>query len=204
VRRPLAKRVLDVVVSATLLLLLSPVVLAVLVAFALDVVLEREDRGSLFYREPRISRGRMFELLKFRTLRADAVSRAGGHARLLEADPANLTWLGRRVLKPWYLDEIPQLWNILQGDLSLVGPRPWPPELVEQQRAEGITYRDEVSAGLTGLAQLTKGSDQRYADLDIAYVERSRTLAGWALVRYDLQIVLRTVRVVARGEGLSY
>jgi lipopolysaccharide/colanic/teichoic acid biosynthesis glycosyltransferase len=204
VRRPLAKRVLDVVVSATLLLLLSPVVLAVLVAFALDVVLEREDRGSLFYREPRISRGRMFGLLKFRTLRADALSRAGGHARLLEADPANLTWLGRRVLKPWYLDEIPQLWNILRGDLSLVGPRPWPPELVEQQRAEGITYRDEVSAGLTGLAQLTKGSDQRYADLDIAYVERSRTLAGWALVRYDLQIVLRTIRVVARGEGLSY
>jgi lipopolysaccharide/colanic/teichoic acid biosynthesis glycosyltransferase len=204
VRRPLAKRLLDVVVSATLLLLLSPVVLAVLVAFALDVVLEREDRGSLLYREPRISRGRMFGLLKFRTLRADALSRAGGHARLLEADPANLTWLGRRVLKPWYLDEIPQLWNILRGDLSLVGPRPWPPELVEQQRAEGITYRDEVSAGLTGLAQLTKGSDQRYADLDIAYVERSRTLAGWALVRYDLQIVLRTVRVVARGEGLSY
>ena len=203
-RRPLAKRVLDVVVSATLLLLLSPVVLAVLVAFALDVVLEREDRGSLFYREPRISHGRMFGLLKFRTLRADALSGAGGHARLLEADPANLTWLGRRVLKPWYLDEIPQLWNILRGDLSLVGPRPWPPELVEQQRAEGITYRDEVSAGLTGLAQLTKGSDQRYADLDIAYVERSRTLAGWALVRYDLQIVLRTVRVVARGEGLSY
>ncbi|OLE37076.1 MAG: hypothetical protein AUG48_05350 [Actinobacteria bacterium 13_1_20CM_3_68_9] len=203
-RRPLAKRVLDVVVSATLLLLLSPVVLAVLVAFALDVVLEREDRGSLFYREPRISRGRTFGLLKFRTLRADAVLRAGGHARLLEADPANLTWLGRRVLKPWYLDEIPQLWNILRGDLSLVGPRPWPPELVEQQRAEGVTYRDEVSAGLTGLAQLTKGSDQRYADLDIAYVERCRTLAGWALVRYDLGIVLRTVRVVARGEGLSY
>jgi len=204
VRRPLAKRVLDVVVSATLLLLLSPVVLAVLVAFALDVVLDREDRGSLFYREPRISRGRTFGLLKFRTLRADAVLRAGGHARLLEADPANLTWLGRRVLKPWYLDEIPQLWNILRGDLSLVGPRPWPPELVEQQRAEGVTYRDEVSAGLTGLAQLTKGSDQRYADLDIAYVERCRTLAGWALVRYDLGIVLRTVRVVARGEGLSY
>jgi lipopolysaccharide/colanic/teichoic acid biosynthesis glycosyltransferase len=204
VRRPLAKRLLDLVVATLLLLLLSPVVLAVLVAFALNVVLEREDRGSLFYREPRISRGRTFGLLKFRTLRADALARAGGHARLLEADPANLTWLGRRVLKPWYVDEIPQLWNIVRGDLSLVGPRPWPPELVERQRAEGITYRDEIPAGLTGLAQLTKGSDQRYADLDIAYVERCRTLAGWALVRYDLEIVLRTVRVVARGEGLSY
>lgn len=203
-RRPFAKRLLDLVVASLLLLLLSPVVLAVLFAFALNVVFEREDRGSLLYREPRISRGRTFGLLKFRTLRADALARAGGHARLLEADPSNLTSLGRLVLKPWYLDEIPQLWNILRGDLSLVGPRPWPPELVEQQRAEGITYRDEVPAGLTGLAQLTKGSDQRYADLDIAYIERCRTLAGWKLVRYDLEIVFRTVRVVARGEGLSY
>jgi lipopolysaccharide/colanic/teichoic acid biosynthesis glycosyltransferase len=204
VPRPLAKRLLDVAVSAALLLLLSPVVAFVLVAYALDVAFNAHDRGSLLYREPRISRGRTFELLKFRTLRADALARAGGHARLLEADPANLTWLGRRVLKPWYVDEVPQLWNILRGDLSLVGPRPWPPQLVEQQRAEGVTYRDEVAAGLTGLAQLTKGSDQRYADLDVAYIERCRTLGGWGVVRYDLGIVFRTIRVIARGEGLSY
>jgi lipopolysaccharide/colanic/teichoic acid biosynthesis glycosyltransferase len=204
VPRPLAKRLLDVAVSAALLLLLSPVIAFVLVVFALDVSVNARDRGGLLYREPRISRGRTFELLKFRTLRADVVARAGGHARLLEADPANLTWVGSRVLKPWYVDEVPQLWNILRGDLSLVGPRPWPPQLVEQQRAEGVTYRDEVAAGLTGLAQLTKGSDQRYADLDIAYIERCRTLRGWGLVRYDLEILFRTIRVIARGEGLSY
>ena len=109
--------------------------------------------GRAFYREQRISRGRTFGLLKFRTLRREVLGRTGGHARPLEADPANLTWLGRRILKPWYLDEVPQLWNVLRGDFSLVGPRPWPPELVEHQRAEGLTYRDEVPAGLTGLAQ---------------------------------------------------
>src|SRR5438045_2765427 len=96
-------------VSAALLLLLSPVIAFVLVAFALDAAFEGRDRGSLFYREPRISRGRTFGLLKFRTLRTDVLARAGGHARLLEADPANLTWLGRRILKPWYVDEVPQL-----------------------------------------------------------------------------------------------
>jgi lipopolysaccharide/colanic/teichoic acid biosynthesis glycosyltransferase len=160
------------------------------------------DRGSLFYREPRMSNGRIFGLLKFRTLRADVLANAGGHARLKEADQTNLTWVGRRVLKPWYLDELPQLWNVLCGDMSLVGPRPWPPELVERQRAEGLTYRDEVSAGLTGLAQLTKGSDRKYADLDLAYVERSRSLGSWGLVRYDLQIIVRTLAVVARAEGL--
>jgi lipopolysaccharide/colanic/teichoic acid biosynthesis glycosyltransferase len=199
-----AKRILDFVVSGTLLLLATPVVLVVLAAFAVDVLLSRRDRGPLLYRERRISKGREFDLLKFRTLRRDMLERAEGHARPLEADPANLTWVGRRLLKPWYLDEIPQLLNVLFGQLSLVGPRPWPPELVERQVAEGLTYRNELPAGLTGLAQVSKGSDRLYADLDREYLERARTLRGLALARYDLQILLRTISVVLRGEGLSY
>ena len=201
---PRPKRLLDVTVSALLLVLLAPVVAVVALAYALDVALSKRDRGGLLYSEPRISRGREFGLLKFRTLRADVLERAAGHARLLEAEPANLTWLGRRVLKPWYLDELPQLWNVLRGDISLVGPRPWPPQLVAQQRADGLTYRDDLPAGLTGPAQITKGSGQRYADLDLQYADRFHTLASWALVRYDLEILRGTVRVIARGEGLSY
>lgn len=203
-RRPLAKRLLDLVVAALLLVVLSPVVALVLIVYGLDVLLRPRDRGPLLYSEPRISQGRTFGLLKFRTLRADVLARAAGHARPLEADAANLTWLGRRILKPWYVDEVPQLWNVLRGDLSLVGPRPWPPQLVEQQRAEGLTYRDEVPAGLTGLAQLTKGSDRPYADFDLQYVERASMLGSWALLRYDLEILAGTVRVIARGQGLSY
>ena len=202
--RPIPKRLLDLLVSGVLLVVFSPVLLVVLVAFALDVLLSPRDRGSLFYREARISRGRTFGLLKFRTLRSDVLERSAGHARLLEADAANLTWIGRRLLKPWYVDELPQLWNVVRGDISLVGPRPWPPELVDRQRAEGLTYRDELTAGLTGTAQITKGSGQRYADLDLAYAERFRSLGSWALVRYDLQILVRTIGVIARGEGLSY
>jgi lipopolysaccharide/colanic/teichoic acid biosynthesis glycosyltransferase len=204
VARPIPKRLLDLLVSGVLLVVFLPVLLVVLVAFALDVLLSPRDRGSLFYREARISRGRTFGLLKFRTLRRDVLERSAGHARLLEADAANLTWIGRRLLKPWYVDELPQLWNVVRGDISLVGPRPWPPELVDRQRAEGLTYRDELTAGLTGTAQITKGSGQRYADLDLAYAERFRSLGSWALVRYDLQILVRTIRVIARGEGLSY
>src|SRR5215212_2825432 len=172
-----------------LMLVLLPVLVVVLVAFAVDVLVARRDRGPVLYREPRVSRGRTFGLLKFRTLRTDVLRRAAGHARLLEADPANLTWLGRRVLKPWYLDEVPQLWNVLRGEITLVGPRPWPPELVQKQRAEGLMYRDELTAGLTGPAQVTKGSGQRYADLDLQYLDRARRLGSWALLRYDLQIL---------------
>ncbi|HWJ44504.1 MAG TPA: sugar transferase [Gaiellaceae bacterium] len=202
-RPPHPKRILDVAGATFLLVVLLPLELAVLAAYAADVLLSPRDRGALFYREPRVSRGRTFGLLKFRTLRMEVLAHAAGHARPLEADPSNLTWLGRRVLKPWYLDELPQLWNILRGDLSLVGPRPWPPELVERQRAEGLTYRDDLTAGLTGPAQLTKGSSRRYADLDLEYLDRTRRLKAWGLVRYDLKILVLTIRLMARGEGLS-
>ncbi len=183
-------------------MLLSPLVLAVLLTMALDLAVVARDRGPFLYREPRVSRGRTFDLLKFRTLNADVA--ADGHARLREADPANLTWAGRRILKPWYLDELPQLLNVLRGDISLVGPRPWPPPLVERQVAEGQDYRLRIMAGLTGPAQVTKGGDQLFADLDERYVEACRTLGGWALLRLDLGILRQTVRVLARGEGLEY
>jgi lipopolysaccharide/colanic/teichoic acid biosynthesis glycosyltransferase len=169
--------------------------------------LSRRDRGGFLYSEPRISRGRSFSLLKFRTLRRDVLDRMrvdGGHARLYEADPANLTWAGRRLLKPWYLDEIPQLLNVLRGDISMVGPRPWPPDMVRRQVAEGRDYRNRILAGLTGPAQVTKGEAIPYEDLDSRYLERCERLSSWALVRYDLQILWLTAVVIARGEGLNY
>jgi lipopolysaccharide/colanic/teichoic acid biosynthesis glycosyltransferase len=199
---PLLKRALDKTFALAGLLLLSPIILALLLAMALSMLVRPADRGPFLYREPRISRGRRFDLLKFRTLRTDVLD--GRHARLLEADEANLTWAGKRVLKPWYLDEIPQLLNVLKGDMSLVGPRPWPPHMVERQVAEGQTYRNEVPAGLTGLAQVTKGSGRQFEELDVEYLEHCRSLNGWSLVRYDLGILASTVRVIARGEGLSY
>jgi lipopolysaccharide/colanic/teichoic acid biosynthesis glycosyltransferase len=201
---PPAKQVLDKVVSAALLVLFAPVFLLVLAAVVADATLVPADRGPVLYREPRVSGGRTFDLLKFRTLRLEPLRRAGGHARLLEREPTNLTWAGRRLLKPWYLDELPQLFNVLRGDISLVGPRPWPPELVEQQVAEGQDYRLRIVAGLTGPAQVTKGSDQRYADLDLQYVEACTRLGALALVRHDIGILRRTLLVLARGEGLNY
>jgi lipopolysaccharide/colanic/teichoic acid biosynthesis glycosyltransferase len=182
-------------------------VLVVLAAYVGNVLLVARDRGSLLYREPRISGGQTFDLLKFRTLRRDALAemrRTGRHARLLEADPSNLTWVGRRLLKPWYLDEIPQLVNVLRGDISLVGPRPWPPGMVAGQVAEGFDYRNRVVAGLTGPAQVSKGTERQFKDLDLEYVARCRTLSGWALVRYDLKILFQTLRVISRGEGLNF
>lgn len=188
-------------------MLLFPLITVLVVGMAIDMIVSPRDRGSFLFRESRISRGRLFVLLKFRTLRRGALEEmraAGGHARLYEADAANLTWAGRRLLKPWYLDELPQLLNVLRGDISLVGPRPWPPEMVQRQVAEGHDYRNRIPAGLTGPAQVTKGEQIPFEDLDLRYLERCEGRSSWALVGYDLQILWRTVVVIARGEGLNY
>jgi lipopolysaccharide/colanic/teichoic acid biosynthesis glycosyltransferase len=187
--------------------LLSPLIVVLLGVMTVNMIISPADRGSFFYSERRVSRGRLFGLLKFRTLRRDVLDRmrAGdGHARLYEADPDNLTWTGRRLLKPWYLDELPQLLNILRGDMSLVGPRPWPTEMVRRQVAEGRDYRNRIPAGLTGPAQVTKGEGIRYEDLDLRYVEACSSLSSWNLVRYDLEILRQTLAVIARGEGLNF
>ena len=122
-----------------------------------------------------------------------------------QPDGSEFTWAGKRLLRPWYLDELPQLLNVLRGDMSLVGPRPWSPELVERQIADGHDYRLRIMAGLTGPAQVTKGIEgTRYQDLDLAYVETCTKLGGWALARYDLKVLAETLRVLARGEGLNF
>ena len=206
---PASKRVLDMGLSLALLCVLAPVFAIVLSVMAGDFVLRPSDRGPLLYRERRISRGREFDLLKFRALRRDVLRAAEGaeaHARLHEADAANLTWAGRRILKPWYLDELPQLFNVLRGDMSLVGPRPWPPSMVANQVAMGFTYRNEVMAGWTGPAQVQKGITQPagYTELDLAYVGMCRTLSGPRLALVDVGLLWRTVKVIAKGEGLEF
>jgi lipopolysaccharide/colanic/teichoic acid biosynthesis glycosyltransferase len=199
----------DKAISLALIALLAPAFALASGAMAYDMLRNPAHRGPWLYRERRVSRGREFDLLKFRTLRRDVLERAAGeeaHARLLESDERNLTWAGRRVLKPWYLDELPQLLNVLSGDMSLVGPRPWPPSMVASQVEKGLGYRNLAMAGWTGPAQVQKGVTESsgYTELDLAYLDASRRASGLGIVRRDLEILWRTAKVIARGEGLRF
>jgi lipopolysaccharide/colanic/teichoic acid biosynthesis glycosyltransferase len=206
---PLAKRVFDRTVATFLVILLSPLLLLALAVLAVDMLLVPRDRGRWLYRERRISRGRDFEVLKFRVLREDVLAeianKQDAYARLYEADHANLTGAGR-VIKRIYADELPQLFNILRGDISLVGPRPWPVTMVETQIAKGLTYRLYVMAGWTGPAQVRKDSKakSRATELDLEYIELCRTSSGPQLVANDLRVISQSLRTVLRGRGLRY
>jgi lipopolysaccharide/colanic/teichoic acid biosynthesis glycosyltransferase len=190
------KRVLDVTLTSVIGLLLLPVAAVVLVVMAIDMLLVPRDGGTFLYHERRISGGREFDLLKFRSLRADVLRAMppGGYARQFENDPSNLTWAGRYVLKPWYLDELPQLLNVLRGEMSLVGPRPCLPyetDLFEPHHFD----RFLLPAGMTGLWQVTaraRATLKEALDLDAAYAR------SWSL-GLDLRLLVQTPLSLLRG-----
>jgi exopolysaccharide biosynthesis polyprenyl glycosylphosphotransferase len=186
------KRGFDVVVSALLLALLSPVLLACALA------VRWEGGPGILFRQVRIGRdGRRFECLKFRSMRPASEAEAATQWTVAR-DPR----IGRvgRVLRATSLDELPQLWNILRGEMTIVGPRPERPHFVERFSAEHPRYghRHRVPAGLTGLAQVsglrgdTPISDR--ARFDNYYIE------NWSLW-LDAKVLLRTVAEVVLARG---
>lgn len=196
--RAVAKGVLDRVVAALALVLVAPVLLVLAVAVRAD------SPGPAFFRQLRVGRdGVPFVMLKLRTMtvdaevvRADVVHLNDSDAVLfkIRADP-RVTRLGR-VLRRTSLDELPQLWNVVRGQMSLVGPRPALPEEVAAYDATE-RRRLRVKPGLTGLWQVSGRSDLSWAtsvDLDLTYTD-NHTIAG------DLVICARTVSAVLRGKG---
>jgi Undecaprenyl-phosphate glucose phosphotransferase len=176
------KRVFDAGLSALALLLASP--LLALIAAAVKLT----SSGPVFFAQDRMGLdGRVFRMLKFRSMRTDAEAHG---ARFASQQDARRTPLGA-LLRRTSLDELPQLWNVLMGDMSLVGPRPERPVFIEAFKKQIPRYhlRHMVKSGLTGWAQVNglRGdtSIERRIEYDLYYIE------NWSLV-FDLRILLRT------------
>jgi lipopolysaccharide/colanic/teichoic acid biosynthesis glycosyltransferase len=182
-------RALDVLLAALLLVVTAP--LLALAALAIRL----ESRGQVFYRQRRVGRhGRPFDLWKLRTMVPGAESMGAG-VYVLEGDP-RITRVGR-LLRRFSFDELPNLVNVLRGEMAMVGPRPTVQEQVDRY-TERQLRRLEVKPGITGWAQI-KGRTAlpwpERIELDVWYVEH-RSL------RLDLRILARTARMLASGRGL--
>ncbi len=198
VRRLLIKRALDVLGAGAALILLAPVLALIAIMVRLD------SAGPVLYAAPRAGRkGRSFHCYKFRTMvrNADALKdglrernqREGPFFKI--RDDPRITRVGR-YLRQYSLDELPQLWNVLQGEMSLVGPRPHPMDDFSGYSIEDLSRLD-VTPGMTGLWQVTSRRDPSFQtgmSLDIEYIHR------WSL-GMDLRILLKTAGVVLRGSG---
>lgn len=195
---PFLKTAMDVVLSAILLALLWPVMLIIAMTIKLG------SRGPVIYRSRRLGKcGRPFDCYKFRTMvpGADRLQETLRHQNQrrgpffkIAGDP-RVTSLGE-FLRKYSLDELPQLWNVLRGDMSLVGPRPHPVEDCAQYTPEH-RQRLEVKPGVTGLWQVLARANPRFEIcmlLDLAYIEK------WSLL-LDCRILLKTIPAVLAGQG---
>lgn len=200
----LVKRIMDLVVSLLGGLLISPILLGVALAIKL------QDGGPVLFVQPRSGRGgRQFPFYKFRSMVTDAErlraelsqqNEADGVLFKMKDDP-RITPLGR-FIRRWSIDELPQVWNVIRGDMNLVGPRPLPmSDLEGAERDPEIAYwlelRGKVKPGITGAWQIAGRSDLGFHDmvqLDIDYVQ------SWSIF-LDILILIRTLPAVLRGRG---
>ncbi len=203
----LARRGLDILVAASVLIVLSPALLLVALAIRLD------SPGPVLFRQRRVGRGqRQFTMFKFRTMRAGADAaphreyvraliaedRTATRGRLYKLSVDNrVTRVGRR-LRSWSLDELPQLINVLFGQMALVGPRPVIPYEVDMYPAEYLG-RFDVKPGLTGLWQVSGRNERTYEEMvsfDVRYAREASLLL-------DLRILAKTVPVVLSRRGVA-
>lgn len=188
------KRSIDIIGALTLGATLAPVMLGV------AVVIRSTSAGPIMYKQKRLTMGgKEFMLCKFRTMRQDAERDTG--AVVAQLHDVRVTGVGK-FLRKTRLDELPQLWNVLRGDMSLIGPRPERPELAKnfEKKIKGFGRRLGVKAGLTGLAQVIQGYPE-YTDgyrqklaLDVLYIKKKS-------MALDMWIAMKTIGVVMSGSG---
>lgn len=189
------KRTIDVVASAVMLVLLSPLYLIVSILVKLD------SSGPVFFLQERVGRHKKpFNIIKFRSMRADA--EAAGVPQLSSEDDPRVTKLGRK-LRKYRIDELPQFWNVLKGDMSLVGPRPERQFYVNliQQRMPSYTLLHQVRPGITSLGMVKFGYARNIDEMvdrmgyDLLYLENMSLLN-------DLKIMAYTIQIVLKGRGM--
>jgi exopolysaccharide biosynthesis polyprenyl glycosylphosphotransferase len=192
------KRALDILISSTTLVVLAPLLGAIALAVKFD------SHGPVLYGSERIGKkGRVFRCLKFRTMVRDAEMRQAGMMHMNERDGVlfkvsndpRVTRIGR-FLRKYSLDELPQFFNVLKGDMSVVGPRPPIASEVREYKLNDLRRLD-VTPGITGLWQVQARQDpsfDHYVSLDVSYID------NWS-VWLDFKIIVRTVGVVFAGTG---
>ncbi|PFD99338.1 sugar transferase [Priestia megaterium] len=186
----LCKRMVDIVISFVALVVLLPVILL----FALIVMIETP--GSPFFLQERLGQnGRAFTIMKLRSMYSDAEKNG---AQWAVKNDSRVTKVGK-LIRQTRIDELPQLWNVLKGDMSIVGPRPERAVFIEefQKTLPAFSQRLAVKPGLTGWAQINGGYELTPAEkleLDLYYIQHTN-------IRFDVKIMIKTLRVIVTGDG---
>ena len=188
------KRILDVGMTLIGMIIISPIL------FVIAILIKCSSKGPVLFKQERLGyQGKVFEILKFRTMVVNA-EHMGTGVVINEKDDPRVTKIGR-FLRSTSLDELPQIFNVLKGDMGLVGPRPpvtYHPDNGYENYPEWAKKRFEMRPGITGLVQITIRSDVPWDDrmkIDCEYVDKFSVI-------FDIRILLGTIKTVIKGEAI--
>lgn len=203
---PLLKRIFDIILSIFVIVITLPLFILIFTMLFIEHILSKDFSAPLLYTEQRVSQGKFFNLYKFNIFKPKVIKemRDKGefiHTKALEHDSSKLTFTGKIVQKI-YLDELPQIFCILFGDMSFVGPRPVNRENYKKLRARGMYTKDIVKSGLTGDFQSHKGEKGTNQDaLDEAYIRFCQQHNSAQIFWHDLKIIFKTFIIIFRAQG---
>ncbi|WP_163712928.1 sugar transferase [Mangrovibacterium lignilyticum] len=203
---PFPKLLFDKLLALSILLCCLPIIFFLLVFNVLEGLFIPENRGPLFFYYNAVSRGKVFKKWKIRLIKTkyiDQELKAKGdwHAYKNEWIPEARTNLGKFV-KKFYLDEIPQFFNVLAGDMSIVGPRPLAIHHYERDQAQGNVPRTLIRGGLLGYGHIRKGTAEFGLPIyEYEYVYRYKNYSPWKVLKLDLWIIGKGILVMLKGGG---
>ena len=210
-KKPLKERpcklIFDKIFSLVIIILASPLFLLIFIAYFAEDIIDPQNRGPIFMPYTASNCGKKFRKCKFRVAKGTlfkqkAVIKGDYREYPSEYVKKNLTPIGK-FLKDYYLDELPQIFNILKGDMSFVGPRPLAWHHYLRDAKQGNVARKVLKAGLFSYSHTRKGTpDFARPELDYDYIEEYMKLSALSLLWVDIKIIARGIKMILEGKGL--
>lgn len=203
----ISKYLFDKVVSFIVLVVIFPFLLIIKFAYLIEGLFIPENKGPMFFSYNAVSAGKVFpkykiRLIKMKYIDEEGAKRGDWHAYSAEWTPESRTYVGAFV-KKIYLDELPQFYNVLKGDMSIVGPRPLAVHHYERDLQQGNVIRSLIKGGLIGPGHVLKGTSEMGKPVyEYEYIDQFIKCSPFRLLLLDLEIIWKGINVIIKGEGL--